>query len=168
MRKLNPIRFFTLLVEYIKELSVYNFYRKTVQNLETTRELEQRGLRLDRLNRIYFVKNLPPEALLYGVSEPGGTEQFEKTFIAEALRVHNEMFIKNQLIDVVKTSLERIKTKDYYAYLVKIGFRFRAVTVGRTFYLLAYAICASYIIRKLIIEFPNMKAWVVNLVNQYI
>jgi len=132
------------------------FYRKTVKALVASGELEKNGLRVDSLNRIFFVKNLEAEVLLYGNQEEGGLERFEKSFIAEQLRKYNDIFIKNQLIEIVKTSLKRIKTQDYYAYLVTIFFNFKKFTLLRTIYVLAYFWTLTYLIIKLVNNWGNI------------
>jgi len=156
MKNLSPISFFKFLFSYIKEIRLFLFYRKTVKALVASGELEKNGLRVDSLNRIFFVKNLEAEVLLYGNQEEGGLERFEKSFIAEQLRKYNDIFIKNQLIEIVKTSLKRIKTQDYYAYLVTIFFNFKKFTLLRTIYVLAYFWTLTYLIIKLVNNWGNI------------
>lgn len=165
MKNLNPIHFFKFLIKFSKELSVYRYYRKTVKTLEDSGELEREGLRVDRLKRIYFIKNLAPETLLYGANEEGGIERFEKTFVAEELKLHNNLFIKNQLIDIVKTSLERIKTADYYAYLVLINFRFRLVTTWKSIYIILYLSGLTYLISIFITHHNDIIEYIKGLYN---
>jgi len=149
MKRLSPIYLIKLIISYIKELNLFFYYRNTVKGLIKSGELEKTGLRVDALNRIFFVKNLDAEVLLYGEQE-GGLDKFEKGFVAEELRKYNEFFIKNQLIELVKTSLKRIKTSEYYAYLVLIFFNFTKVTIFETLYILSYIGAVTFGVIKFI------------------
>lgn len=165
MKKLNPVHFVKFVNKYIKEVRAYLYYRKTVTTLAQSGELTKRGLRVDAIKRIYFVENLSPEVLLYGEQEAGGLDRFEKSFIAEKLRIHNDMFINNQLIDLVRTSLDRIKTKDVYAYLVKINFNFSKFTLLNTLYIIFYLSGVTLLTLKIISLWPVIQGLVHGLVG---
>lgn len=161
IRRLYPLYFYRFMVSFFKEIINYRFYRKTIDSLHKTGELDQRGLRLDSLKRVYYVKNLQPEALLYGTTENGGVETFEKQFIAESLRDHNEFFIKHQIIELVKSHSKRIKTPDYYAYLVWIGFKFKKIKIFNILYIVLYVLLITYSIFFIIHNLGQ----VMNLIN---
>lgn len=160
MKKLSPISFFKFLKTYIREVQAYTFYVKKINSLIESKEFEKRGLRTDSLKRIFFVKNLEPEILIYGDAQEGGRERFEKTFVAEELKNYNDLFITSQLIDIVKTSLKRIQDKDYYAYLVMISFRFTEFTFLKSLYIILYLSGLTYLIHKLIGWFEPIKTFI--------
>jgi hypothetical protein len=165
MKILNPINFFSVLKRYVREFRAYLFYVNTIKRLKKSGEFEKRNLRVDFLNRVYFIHNLNPEILMYGEAEEGGIERFEKQFVAESLRAHNDLFIGNELIDIVKTSTTRIKNQDYYAYLVKIGFRFRTMTFWNTIYLIAYLGGVVWLTIFLAGKYPGIRDWVKTITN---
>lgn len=154
MRRLNPIYFFKFLVSFVKELLNYRFYWKKITGLEKSGELTKRGLRVDAIKRLYFVKNMEPEALLYGEVENGGVEQFEKQFVADALRIHNQIFISDGSIELVKAETKRIQTKDYYAYLIWIGFRFVKINFWNVLYIIAYFVALILTSKYVMHMFP--------------
>lgn len=167
MKYLSPISFFKFLISYIKEFRVFFFYRATINSLIISREFEKVGLRVDKLKRIFFVKNLDADVLLFngnqGSKNVEELEKFEKNLVVQELVQYNDFFIRNQLIELVKTSLKRIKTKDFYAYLVIIHFRFKEITVRSTFYLFSYIIGFIYLVIKLI----SLKPYIIQLLDYH-
>lgn len=165
MKRLNPINFFKALYEMFLEIKNFIFYLKKVKKLDESGELKQRGLRLDYIKRLYFVKNIQPEALLYGESESGGTEQFEKQFIADALRQHNDIFTRDGSIELVKVSYKRIKTSDYYAYLIWIWFRFQKFTFWNILGQVIYVLFAIGVVKLAIQFYPYVSDFVMKFVH---
>lgn len=150
MLKLNPVHFYKSISEVIREFINYRFYRKTVNSLNDSGEFSRMNLRLDSLKRVYFVKNIQPEALLYGTSESGGIEQFERTLVAQEVMPLNELFIKSGIIELVKSRTKRIKTPDYYAYLIIINFKFRKISPANILYILAYSTAVFFLAKYII------------------
>lgn len=150
MRRLSPIYFFKFLIGMFKEAANWRFYWKKITKLQQSGQLAKRNLRVDSIKRLYFVKNIEPEALLYGEAEEGGVEQFEKQFVADAIRVHNDLFIADGSIELVKAETKRIQTKDYYAYLIWMGFKFRKLKFWNLIYVILYAFTFTWLMVKLI------------------
>lgn len=150
MKKLSPINFFRLLWAMVQEIRHLIFYWRKMEKLEASGELKKRGLRLDWIRRLYFVKNMEPEALLYGEVENGGVETFEKQFLIEALRQHNDLFYKDGSIEIVKSDYRRIKTEDYYAYIIWIWFRFDKLKFWNFIYLIVYAVSVNWLVHLIV------------------
>lgn len=159
MKWLNPIYFFKFLVSMVKEASNWRFYWKKIVDLEKSGQLAKRGLRVDGIKRLYFVKNIQPEALLYGEVEDGGVEQFEKQFVADAIRLHNDLFIADGSIELVKAETERIQNRDYYAYLIWIGFKFRKLRFWNLVYVALYILGAYFLIHWGSNMWPYLQHW---------
>lgn len=122
MRILNlisPIAVYHKAVVCFKEVSNYRFYRKKIKELEKSGALEQKAMRADMLKRVYFVINLLPETLLAGQD----SELLERSRVTEAIAERNQIFMKDNLLELVEADYERIKTEDYYAYLIWIRYR---------------------------------------------
>lgn len=165
MKYFNPIYFLKIIASIFVELKNFRFYWKKMKDLEISGELKRRGLRIDAIKRLYFVKNIEPEALLYGETEQGGVEQFEKKLVAESLKIHNEIFVRDNSIELVKVKFERIKTPDYYAYLVWIGFKFQKIKFSNFAYLITYCIFAAYLIRAAIRFYPVVANWIIHITH---
>lgn len=116
---LNPTTVFRKAQLTAKDLSNYLFYRKTIKKLESSGALADKEMRRDMLCRVYFVINLLPETLLAG----GDVDLLEKSRVTEAIAERNEIFTKDGLLEIVVADYERIKTTDYYAYLIWIKYR---------------------------------------------
>jgi len=165
MKYISPIHFFKIIFAMISEFRNWRFYWKKMNLLESSGELKTRGLRLDWIKRLYFVKNLEPEALFYGETENGGVEQFEKKFIADSLKLHNDIFTRDNSVELVKVKYERIKTADYYAYLVWIGFRFDKLKFRNWAYLIVYGFFSYFVIEILGKFVPSIVAWAQSLIH---
>lgn len=147
MRRLSPINFFRLIISIFREVQNYLFYRKTIDRLDKDGTLASKGLRVDGLKRVYYVHNMQPEALMYGTDENGDTDKFEKRFVAESMMDKKDIFITNNLFEIVKSDLKRIKTNDYYAYLVWIHFKFTSIKFWNVVYLTLYTLFTIWLVR---------------------
>jgi hypothetical protein len=156
------------LVALFKEIKNYRFYWKKITAMQESGELAKRGLRADLIKRIYFVKNIEPEALLYGESEEGGVEQFEKQFVSDAIRVHNGIFLNDGSIELVKAEKQRIQTKDYYAYLIWIGFRFKKISFWNLVYVVLYILVAIWLVSHAIGAYPHVLEYVQGLLKIHV
>lgn len=116
---LNPTTVFRKAQLTAKDLSNYLFYRKTIKKLEASGVLADKGMRRDMLCRVYFVINLLPETLLAG----SDVDLLEKSRVTEAIAERNEIFTKDGLLEIVVADYERIKTSEYYAYLIWVKYR---------------------------------------------
>lgn len=136
------------ILEYIKPSTVHAtikkiirnqrnliFYRKTMKELAKSGIVQQYGLRLDlsefQINKrlfnflkkpkylAYYILNLEPEILLMGDE----SIELEKSRVFESLMVKKAMFENAGLGELIEAKTERIKTDDYYAYLIQIMYK---------------------------------------------
>jgi len=70
--------------------------------------LEDNGLRVDRLGRMYTVINVPPEI----------TDIHAESFVLGQLRKYDEIMIRLRLVDIVYPSIQKIDEPDSNAYLL--------------------------------------------------
>jgi hypothetical protein len=71
------------------------------------------------LRRVYFVINLLPETLLAG----SDVDLLERSRVTEAIADRNQVFMKDGLLEIIEADYKRIKTEEYYAYVVWIRYR---------------------------------------------
>lgn len=116
---LNPISCWKNLILCYKDITNYRFYRKVILKLSNDGLLKEKGMRADRLCRVYFVINLLPETLLAG-SE---VDLLERSRVTEAIAERNQVFMKDGLLEIIEADYKRIKTEEYYAYVVWIRYR---------------------------------------------
>lgn len=102
-----------------RKLKLYLQYRK---NLLLNRDnLEQAGLRIDKLKRIYTVVNVP-EALfedVYG-TRTSDINKVSQTYITDKVREISRLLNSIQLTELYK--IYDTKKVDRYSYLVIIGY----------------------------------------------
>lgn len=115
---LNPVVVLHRLMLCIKDFSNYRFYRKTIKKIRETGLLKEKGMRTDWLRRVYFVINLLPETLL-----AQDTDLLEKSRVTEAIAERNQIFTQDGLLEIIQADYRRIKSSEYYAYLIWIKYR---------------------------------------------
>jgi hypothetical protein len=118
-RILSPVAVFNKAVFCGKDVINYRFYRNRIKSLGITGELAEKGMRYDWLRRVYFVVNLLPETLLAG----SDTESLERSRVTEAIAERNQVFMKDGLLELVVADYRRIKSEEYYAYLIWVKYR---------------------------------------------
>ena len=139
---LHPIKAISSIISVFKDLSNYMFYRKRIKKIDEEGYFKERKMRVDRLGRVYFVINLEPELQL----ATGDIVDLERSRVYEAVSKIQGVFATNNLVEIVDVSSKRIKTDDYYAYLVTISYKitsvwkdlFRIVLLGVITYLLIH------------------------------
>lgn len=119
---LNPISFWKNLVACYRDTSNYQFYRKVISRLAQEGLLKEKGMRTDWLKRVYFVINLQPETLLAGQD----TDLLERSRVTEAIAERNQVFMKDGLLEIISADYQRIKTTEYYAYLIWVKYRWES------------------------------------------
>jgi hypothetical protein len=119
---LNPVSFWKNVVQCYRDVSNYQFYRKSISKLNTDGLLKEKGMRTDLLRRVYFVINLLPETLLAG----SDVDLLERSRVTEAIAERNQVFMKDGLLEIIEADYRRIKTAEYYAYLVWIKYRWNS------------------------------------------
>lgn len=147
---INPFTFYETAVIIIKNLKNFIFYRTKMASINKTNVLKQAGLRLDRRARAYYVLNIEPELLMMGQD----TLDLEKSRVFESLAKKKELFETHNLTELIEAKTDRIKTSEYYAYLIQIKYRPMA-TVSNHVYVLSWLTCLTFIAYWIYLGFLN-------------
>jgi len=147
---INPFTFYETAVIIIKNLKNFIFYRTKMSDINKSGILKQTGLRLDRRARAYYVLNIEPELLMMGQD----TLDLEKSRVFESLAKKKELFETHNLTELIEAKTDRIKTSDYYAYLIQIKYRPMA-TVSNHIYVLSWLTCLGFIAYWIYLGFLN-------------
>ena len=104
-----------------KRLSLYFSYRKNL--LKSKDELVNSNIRIDRVNRIYTVINIPPEIF----EEPynmrtADINKISEPYISEYIKQVSNLLNSKGLTELYK--LYDVQKIDKFSYLVVIGFSF--------------------------------------------
>lgn len=108
-------------MSFFKKISLYFQYRNFL--LKNKKQLQQLNIRIDRVNRIYTVINIPED--LYGEAYGLKTSDINKIsepYITEYIRQISSTLNKLGLSELYK--LYDISKVDRYSYLLIIGFSF--------------------------------------------
>ena len=147
---INPFTFYETIVVIIKNLKNFIFYRTKMSDINKSGVLKQTGLRLDRRARAYYVLNIEPELLMMGQD----TLELEKSRVFESLSKKKELFETHNLTELIEAKTDRIKTSEYYAYLIQIKYRPMA-TVSNHVYVLSWLTCLTFIAYWIYLGFLN-------------
>ena len=104
-----------------KKLSLYFSYRKNL--LKSKDELTNANIRVDRVNRVYTVVNIPPEIF----DEPynmrtSDINKISEPYISEYVKQVSNLLNSKGLTELYK--LYDVQKIDKFSYLVIIGFSF--------------------------------------------
>lgn len=121
---IKPNLIFTKLRDIYRETLDYLVFRKEIKRLEAEGKFREVNLRVTNWGAAYFGLNLPPELLLYQREGSVEFQALELQRVKEALKMYNEFYTNNLLIDFVTTGYERVKTEDFYGYLIWIDFNY--------------------------------------------
>ena len=147
---INPFTFYETVVIIIKNLKNFIFYRTKMSDINKSGVLKQTGLRLDRRARAYYVLNIEPELLMMGQD----TLELEKSRVFESLAKKKELFETHNLTELIEAKTDRIKTSEYYAYLIQIKYRPMA-SVSNHVYVLSWLTCLTFIAYWIYLGFLN-------------
>ncbi len=115
---INPVIAFNSTKDIIKDLNNYVFYRKQIKKMETQNFFKDLNARTDLLRRVYYVLNLEPETLL----ATGDLADLEKSRVFESVSKIQGRFADHNLVEIINVSSTRIKTDEYYAFLILIKY----------------------------------------------
>jgi hypothetical protein len=115
---INPVIAFNSAKDIIKDLNNYVFYRKQIKKMETQNFFKDLNARTDLLRRVYYVLNLEPETLL----ATGDLADLEKSRVFESVSKIQGRFADHNLVEIINVSSTRIKTDEYYAFLILIKY----------------------------------------------
>ena len=126
---LNPMKAISSAKTLAKDISNYVFYRRQVKKMNDQGLFKNVNGRVDALRRVYYVLNLEPETLL----ATGDLIDLEKSRVFESISKVQGRFADYNLVEIVEVSSERIKSDEYYAYLILIKYdsQFRVKDIFR-------------------------------------
>lgn len=124
-----------LLSKSIEERNYFRKYLNILSDLKEDGSLDKFGIRLENNGEMYIGINLNPELLIY---EMEAQEPVEMRFLTDAMKKYTDFFTRMSIIDYVIADYERIKTEDYYGYVVKIYFNFKSYSRFNIIYPIAY------------------------------
>jgi hypothetical protein len=137
---LNPVTFYQALVKCWRNLANRRFYKSQMQSLKKDGSLKQLNMRLDMRSRAYYVLNLEAETLMAGAD----AFELERSRVFESISLRKPIFEKAELGELIEAKTERIKSSDYYAYLIQIKYRPTA-KLNDYFYVLSWLACAAFL-----------------------
>lgn len=137
---LNPVTFYKTLTRCWRNLESRRFYNRTVKKMQSDGLFKQFGMRLDMRNRAYYILNLEAETLMAGPD----TLELERSRVFESLGIRKPIFEKAELGELIEAKTDRIKTSDYYAYLIQIKYRPFA-KFSEYFYVLSWSALAAFL-----------------------
>lgn len=122
LKKFNPIWAIATLRKNIKEYSKYKVYKKIIYDLNDLGKLEEIGFRVDDDANLYLGINLNPELLLYSDTSQ---ESVELKMVSEKMLKYNDFLTKEGILDAITVDYDRVKSEDFYGYVLQIKFDFK-------------------------------------------
>lgn len=140
---ISPINIVRRIIYMIREFYLFIFYIRKLKTIES--ELDSN--KIFKYSWFSYVKaiNLKAETLSlvnkpYEELEEDQKKELEKlelSFISREISKHNDIFIKADIIELIKTKAVRVKDSDFYGYMVEISFNWKNASLYhflRTFF----------------------------------
>lgn len=142
---LNPLKVYKSLTESLEELKNHSKYKKIIFELAAEGKLETIGFSVDNRANLYLGIDLNPELLLYSETSQ---ESVELKLISEKMKKYTDFLTKEGILDSVRMDYDRVKTEEYYGYVLQIKFNFTKYEKSKFIYDLGYfftvgAICIT-------------------------
>jgi hypothetical protein len=122
MNKLSPKKNWITIKECMLDLSRNKTYNKILMELFEAGKISEVGLRMDESLNLYVGINLNPEMLIYGDTSQ---ESAELKFVSEKIGKYTDFLTREGILDYIKVDYDRVKTDDYYGYVLKISYDFK-------------------------------------------
>lgn len=119
---LSPKKNWNAIKECMTDLSRNKTYNIIVKELFDSGKLDVIGLKLDENLNMYVGVNLNPEMLIYSDTSQ---ESAELKFVSEKISKYTDFLTKEGILDYIKVDYDRVKTSDYYGYILKISYDFK-------------------------------------------
>jgi hypothetical protein len=113
---------YRLLSTCLEELFQKRKYKKIIFELNELGRLSEIGFKMDSDANLYLGIDLNPELLLYSDTSQ---ESVELKLVSEKMNKYNDFLTKEGLLDSIKVDYERVKTQEFYGYILQIGFAFK-------------------------------------------
>jgi len=120
--KLSPKKNWIIIRECLTDLSRNKKYNEIVKELFNSKKLDELGLKVDEEFNMYVGINLNPELLVYSDTSQ---EPAELKLVSEKLGKYTDFLTKEGILDYIKVDYDRVKTPEFYGYILKISYDFR-------------------------------------------
>ena len=129
--RLNPVDIFSRIISISKEIYLFFYYIKTLKKIRP--ELKEKKIVRSSWFSLVKAVNLKAETLLLANKPESDMDDEDKnelrklelSFIGREIAKHNDIFIENGIIELIKTKADRVKNKDYYGYMVEISYNWK-------------------------------------------
>jgi hypothetical protein len=121
--------------ESLIDLSRFKTYNKIVAELLNVGKLDEIGLKADDDLNMYVGINLNPEMLIYADTSK---ESAELRFVGEKLGKYTDFLTKEGILDYIKVDYDRVKTEEYYGYILKMSYNFKVYSRKKFVYSICY------------------------------
>jgi len=115
---LYPNLIFKRFKEYQKILSYKKNYKKALNDMEADGKLKEIGF-LRQEDDLLVGINLNEQLLTY---DELTIETAELRYVADRLKIYTDFLQKEGILDSILADYERVKTLDYYGYVIQIKF----------------------------------------------
>lgn len=143
---INPVSIIKSLKLALTELKYYKNYKKIIQELDENGSLEKMQIVREKEYLLIGV-DLNPELLIY---RDEAIESAELKVVAERMKKYTVFLQKEGILDSIKADYERIKSDDYYGYLISVSFKFKKYNKFKFRYSVLYLIGIFLIMSSLI------------------
>lgn len=131
LNKLNPVKAYNRLGLAITDYLKYKKYKKIILELDASGKIKDAGFGLDEDGNLYLGIDLNPELLLYSETSQ---ESVELKLVSEKLKKYNDFLTREGVLDCVRMDYDRVKTEEYYGYILKIQYNFTAFNKKKVIY----------------------------------
>lgn len=135
LQKINPIWVVKSLQKNLNEFRKHQTYKKIIYDLNAAGKLEEIGFRVDPDANLYLGINLNPELLLYSDTSQ---ESVELKMISEKMLKYNDFLTKEGILDVITVDYDRIKSEEFYGYVLQIRFNDREFSKNEVIWGISY------------------------------
>lgn len=115
---INPSSILTRFKTYRKIIGYRKKYENIISELEGSKKLEEAGF-IKNEDRLLVGINLNEQLLTY---DELTIEPAELKYVSDRLKKYTDFLQKEGILDVITADYERVKTEDYYGYIVEIKF----------------------------------------------
>jgi hypothetical protein len=124
---INPFFLLMKLWKIIIELDNFIYFHRQINNLKNSKTYTLYNLKIDSINRLYMVINLPPEILL--ADNKADIEKQEKEIVANQVIKLEKLLQDYKIYEFTIYKLRRRKDDSYYCYQLWTNFRFKELKI---------------------------------------
>lgn len=129
---LSPRNIFSRIFSISKEIYFFFYYIRVLKKIKP--ELDRSRIVQSSWFSLIKAVNLKAETLLLANKPESEMDEDEKnelhklelSFISREIAKHNDVFVENGVIELIKSKANRVKNKDYYGYMVEISYNWKS------------------------------------------